>query len=446
MSLIGATLTLVVSFGKFGIQHSALRFYSEINSGKSEFSLDDYFSTTITFSILVGSICIFFWILVLMFMPEIFGESRVVVSSLFIASFLILIRILYSAIINIYRAKEFSGLVSTYSVFLKYGTLGCIFLLLFLWQKNLMSVYAGTVIWEVIILIFISVHLFKHFRQHIHFSINPALLKVMLFYGVPMLGTELAYGLLDTGDRYIIQYLLGASQLGEYAAAYNLCTIIDGVIALSVTMAIRPMYLRIWEEEGEKKTREFVEMSIRYYCLAAIPIVFGLTAISDDLIGLLASEKYLAGTVIIPYVMLGFAIFGSSFIIAAGLIIHKQSMKLMGFVVVAVVLNILLNFILIPWFGIEGAAMATLFSFSALTAMMYIYSAKRLYIGIPVKKIAIYCGLSGIMYLTIIQISTGNSFYNLIAKISLGIVLYALTIFIVERDIRDMTLNLIRKN
>ena len=440
MSLIGATLTLAASFGKFGIQHSALRFYSEIKSGNSSFNLKQYFSTIITFSILAGSVCTLLWVAVLLFFPDRFYESGTVLPSLFIASSLIFIRILYSAITNIYRAKEFSGIVSTYSVILKYGTLTCIFLLLFLWQKNLMSIYAGTVIWEMILLILISIHLFKRFSEYIGFSINLRLLKTMLLYGVPMLGTELAYGLLNTGDRYIIQYLMGSDKLGEYAAAYNLCNIINGVIALSVAMAVRPMYLRIWAEEGEEKTQNFIEMSIRYYCLAAIPIVFGLTAIADDLIRLLASEKYLSGSVVVPYVMLGFAIYGSSVIIAAGIYIYKQSINLMVFVIGTVVLNIALNFALIPFFKLEGAAMATLISFSALTAMMYIYSVKYLYIKIPAKKISIYCVASMIMYFVITQISLGSNLYNLLSKVMVGIALYAIIIFIVERDIRNMVL------
>ncbi|HBA34554.1 MAG TPA: polysaccharide biosynthesis protein, partial [Gammaproteobacteria bacterium] len=50
MSLIGATLTLVISFGKLGVQHSAIRFYSEINANKSPFNLTQFFSTVLTFS------------------------------------------------------------------------------------------------------------------------------------------------------------------------------------------------------------------------------------------------------------------------------------------------------------------------------------------------------------------------------------------------------------
>ncbi len=439
MSLIGATLTLVISFGKLGVQHSAIRFYSEINANKSPFNLTQFFSTVLTFSACAGAVFTGLWLLGLVFLPEHHYEGTVV-PALFIASVLVFVRIFYSSILNIYRAKELSGLVSAHSVSIKYGGLMCMCLLLFYWQQDLRSVYGGMVIWELLTLVLIGYHLFKHFGEHIRFSVDPALLKTMLMYGIPMLGTELAYGLLNTGDRYIIQLLIGSDDLGRYAAAYNLCNIINGVIALSVAMAVRPMYLRLWAEEGKERTRQFIEMSTKYYWMASMPIVFGLSAISEDLISLLASSKYVEGAVIVPYVMSGFAIYGSAVIIAAGIFIYKQSMKLMIFVLASVLLNVSLNFALIPLFGIKGAAIATLVSFSALTAVMYFYASRLLFIRLPLLKIMQYTLAALVMYIGIMQFHYESYLYNLLFKITAGAAIYAAIIFLTERDIRYIVL------
>src|SRR5262245_54345156 len=47
MNLIAATLTIAVAFGKVGIQHSIIRYHSEISAGKRAFTLDQLYSTTV---------------------------------------------------------------------------------------------------------------------------------------------------------------------------------------------------------------------------------------------------------------------------------------------------------------------------------------------------------------------------------------------------------------
>ena len=44
MNLVGATLTIAVAIGKFGVQHSILRYQSEIEAGKSPYTLAQLYS------------------------------------------------------------------------------------------------------------------------------------------------------------------------------------------------------------------------------------------------------------------------------------------------------------------------------------------------------------------------------------------------------------------
>jgi O-antigen/teichoic acid export membrane protein len=46
MNLISATLTVSVALGKFGVQHSIIRYRSEITAGKGKFSTAQLYSTT----------------------------------------------------------------------------------------------------------------------------------------------------------------------------------------------------------------------------------------------------------------------------------------------------------------------------------------------------------------------------------------------------------------
>ena len=189
---------------------------------------------------------------------------------------------------------------------------------------------------------------------------SSSLLKAMVLYGIPMVGYEVAGILLNIGDRYFIQWIRGAEDLGIYSAVYNLSEYVSTIIISSVSTAILPMYLRIWAEEGKESTSRFILNSLHYYLLVTLPIIAGVSTIGPELVTLLASKKYATGASIIPYLISGMVIDGTTVMFAAGLFIRKRSMSLMYIVATSAVVNVILNLLLIPSYGITGAAIATL--------------------------------------------------------------------------------------
>jgi len=131
---------------------------------------------------------------------------------------------------------------------------------------------------------------------------------------------------LASGDRFVIQHLLGEEAVGIYSAAFNLCEYIQLVLLASVGQAIVPMYMRLWEEKGESEVRRFVQDSLYYYIMLGAAVVAGLAAVSVELLIVLASEKYRAGASVMPYVIAGMVVGGASSMIGAGLNIHKQTL------------------------------------------------------------------------------------------------------------------------
>ena len=91
---------------------------------------------------------------------------------------------------------------------------------------------------------------------------SSSLLKTMVFFGLPMLGYEMAGIVLNIGDRYLIQWIRGAEDLGIYSAVYNLCEYVSTIIISSVSSAVLPMYLRIWAEQGKEATSRFIVDSL----------------------------------------------------------------------------------------------------------------------------------------------------------------------------------------
>ncbi len=437
LSLVGATLTLLVALGKLGLQNPIIRFYSDAESNRDGWNLDKYYSTIILGMVVIGVVITVAWLVLVYFVSDnILGDEQL--RFLFIlTSALVLIRVMDSAFSNIYRAKQKSKLLSTYRVYRRYATLLLVVITLFYISNSLFGLYIATIFVELISVFILGFMLLKH-QSITTNSFSPFLLKQMLIFGIPLVGHELAWVLHNTGDRYLIQWMMGSEQLGSYAAAYNLSDYVRVIVIMSLYQALPPIYLKIWSDEGEKATRHFIEKSLHFYIMVALPIVAGVSVVGPTLLTILATEKFSSGAVIIPYVIAGMVINGSAVMFGAGLYIHKQTKILMVLMLVSAVFNVLLNMVLIPRYGIEGAAIATLISYTGFAISNKIVSSRKFYIAIPWVTVIKFGLVSIIMYLLLIQIDIYNSFITLMMQIFSGAIFYAIMAIFLDATARDI--------
>lgn len=437
LSLIAATLTVLVAIGKLGMQHSAVRFYSQAKSNSAQWGLPHYYTTMIVGMGSTGLIITLIWLFISYVIPVTWWNDHRLHVLFMLTSILILLRVFDSTFSNILRAQERSGILSIYAVVKRYVTLAMILGTLFFINKNIEGLYHATIVAELFALMGLSLIMLRSLElSFANFSLP--LLKAMLWFGIPMIGYEVAAIILSVGDRYVIQFFLGSEQLGAYSAAYNLCEYVQGIIIASLATAALPMYLRIWEESGEQATIDFINQSLHYYMLVGLPVVGGLCAVGSDLLTLLASEKYITGASIIPYVISGMIIDGAMILFGAGLYIRKQSLVMMLLVAAAAAVNIILNIILVPVYGIQGAAMATLVSFLVLALLTSTTASKVLRISFPWTSAAKFSVFSLCMYLVLDQIKANDQLSSLIIEVCVGALFYTLLVALFDTQARQV--------
>ncbi len=444
LSLIGVTLTLLVAIGKSGLQNPIIRFYTDAESEKDGWNLNGYYSTIIYGMVVFGIIITLVWLLIVYSIPAIFWNDEKLRFLFMVTSLLVLIRVMDSAFSNIFRARQKSRLLSTYRVFRRYATLTLVIITIFYISNSLLGLYIATIVVEFIAVIILGYMLLRNRKLMVN-SFSPFLLKQMLIFGIPLVGHELAWVLHNTGDRYLIQWMLGSEPLGAYAAAYNLSDYVRIIVIMSLYQALPPLYLKIWADEGEAATRKFIEKSLHFYILVALPIIAGLSVVGPTLLTILATDKFASGSVIIPYVIAGMVINGSAVMFGAGLYIHKQTKILMVLMLISAVFNILLNVILIPKYGIEGAAIATLISYTGFAISNKIVSSRKFHISIPWLTVSKFSAVSLLMYLMLVQISVINPIITLLVQIVVGIIFYSVMALLLDKTAKDIAKKVISK-
>lgn len=441
-SLTITTVALIVAFSKLGIQNSLVRFYSNHKSNNSKRSISQLYST-IFFSILfIGGLSSLLFFLTLKFINNrIIEENSKIILSL--ASILIVFYCVTQIFNEFFRVEQKPKINILFNISSKYGSIFFSVVFYLYLGRVLYNMVLGIVIWEGILFIFVC-YIFLRLRNIYLTSFSWKLFKDCLKYGFPLIGSELSFLILQFGDRYLIQYYMGSNSLGIYSAGYSMATYAAELLTLPVKTAIMPIYMNVYFNQGEEELKYFLGKSFKYFFLIAIPVTFGFNVVSSDLILLLASKKYLQSTIVIPYIITGLVIYGTWCFFGAGLFIHKKTYKIMVLMVTSCILNIGLNFILIPRYGIIGAAIATLFAYIYYIILLIIFSFRKIQFKIYYKNILKYliCGI--VMYAVISNIFISNQLIEMFTKIIVGTIIYSSLVIMIDKEIKHNLLRIIK--
>jgi O-antigen/teichoic acid export membrane protein len=200
-------------------------------------------------------------------------------------------------------------------------------------------------------------------------------LRRMLAYGLPLVPSALAAWALALVDRIILARLGSLSEVGQYAIANRLAFLL--MIGMSAfTFALTPFLLATYSKNPEQEKAGRAR-TLTYLTFILSFVGLGLTLFAKEAIEVVApkfDDAYLA----VGPLALGTAAYGISTLLTTGLAIARKTARLAALSVACAVVNIGLNFALIPPFGIVGAALATAAGYAALAASFY-WASQRAY-------------------------------------------------------------------
>ncbi len=424
MSLISNTVLIVTAVAKAGLQNSIVRFHDEYARGEQKERYESYLASLLLGGLSLAMVIAAVWALGTMVVDNLIDAHEMTFALLLVSSGMVFLRSAESLLLGFLRAEQETLALNSYRVLVRYLLLGTMVLFLFAISKSLMSFYVSQV---VAMLLGLSALAWWRFRQHWprFRAFSREIFQPALHYGFPLIGFELVSMLLNYVDRYCLQYYLGASDVGLYSAAYNLSDYVKDVVVMPLASAVTPIYMRLWATKGQDATRKFLQNALRTYTLFAIPLVLGFAADGKTLLHLIASEKFSEGQVIVPWLIAALMVNGAVPILAASLYIQKRTNLLVAFLGITTVLNLIGNLILIPRYGILGAAIAKLFSYILLVTLVTVPTYRFLRFKMPWREMAKYALMGLIMYAAISFITVKNPFLELATDLGLGLVIYA---------------------
>lgn len=223
-------------------------------------------------------------------------------------------------------------------------------------EKYLGRIYAG-VIASVLIGIVVYINMMR--KGKVFISLKHW--KFCLPIALPLIVHNLSHMILTQSDRVMIQKYTTDSIVGLYNMSYNIGMIVN-IILMSINSAWVAWYFDAQRDKLDKEIKEKAKIYIIVFT-----IFTGLfTLASPEMMKFLASKVFWPGIGIIPMVVLAYYFV---FLYTFGVnyeFYRKKSTLISTGTMLAAIVNIVINFLLIPKIGGLGAAIATTISYALL--------------------------------------------------------------------------------
>jgi O-antigen/teichoic acid export membrane protein len=189
--------------------------------------------------------------------------------------------------------------------------------------------------------------------------------RVLLFqalaFGIPLVPHAIAQWLLQVSDRLLLTHYVAPDAVGVYYLGYSVAAV-AGLGALGVAKAIGPVVttdLKAGTDVRVIRLGTYAFTVLTWFCLL-------LASVGATVLAFLVPARFDGAIDIVPIVCLAYIAFGAYTIVAQGIWFSMRTWLVPVVTLAAAAVNIGLNLIFIPRFGITGAAWDTVAGFTAL--------------------------------------------------------------------------------
>jgi O-antigen/teichoic acid export membrane protein len=220
-------------------------------------------------------------------------------------------------------------------------------------------------------------------KEKVFFS--PEVVSSMLRFGVVMIPGTIAMLILQASDRYMLTYLSANTlyDVGIYAAGYRIGMIMHFLVTLT-SLVYFPYAMKMAKEP---QAQEINRNMFKYYIICGA--VFGAIIISysQEIFHFIMDAEYLASYKIVFAGVISSFLYGIFNIININFYARKKAGNITLAVLLGSILNIVLNFVLIPKYGIYGAGIASITAYLTIVIFNYSVAAHLYKIKYPVYLI-----------------------------------------------------------
>ncbi len=244
------------------------------------------------------------------------------------------------------RAGEFSALTLARSV----STLVLRIVLVIGFTMGVM----GVVVADVAVTAAVMLLMLRWFAPLLRPLFSRAILRTSLAFGLPRIPHGFALQVMSVGDRFVMARYLPIQDIGVYSMGVSF-GLIEKIALGAFEYAWAPFYYATAREPGAPQ----VFAAVTTYGVAVLALMTaGLSAIAADLLNVVTAGQYVEAAGVVTWTAVGVFFYGVYLLTSIGLNITSHTQYYPVSTALGAGVNIGLNFLWIPRYGIIGAAWA----------------------------------------------------------------------------------------
>lgn len=259
---------------------------------------------------------------------------------------------------------------------------------------------------------------------------NLKTLKLVLKTALPFAIITLMGSIMANTDIYMLGIWKTPEDIGMYSVAqrfYQFILIIPSMIA----SAILPLMSRLANNDNDK-FRIVLEKTILVFMIIGIPIAFGGLVLADQIMPLVFGPIYINAIPVLQIFMIMLLTSFPLILLINTTLVYNEQKKLVLANIFGVLMNVILNYLLIPKFGITGAALATLVSSATVTFIVWVKIKKINHFEILPSFKNIFLP---VMAMTLATLALKYLGIHVLLNITISALIYLAVIFLKEKSL-----------
>jgi O-antigen/teichoic acid export membrane protein len=255
---------------------------------------------------------------------------------------------------------------------------------------------AGGVLWSAI-LVNVVMAVAVQFVLLKGFGFHPDLRRLapILRYGFPLVPFTIFEIVMHDGNKFILQWFCSQADVGVFSIAYKL--------GLAIFYFFSLPFERIWtvyvfDLARKPEGRQVWARVFTYFMLGVTAASLGVSLFIPEIVQVMARKPaYWGAARLVPVIVLAHLFYASTRVFNGGLLVTGKTEIISAFTAIGFGVSVLVNLVLIRFFGLMGAAVATLVTYVVMACMSYAVNQRAFPIAYEWKRVVVplllACGL-----------------------------------------------------
>ena len=222
----------------------------------------------------------------------------------------------------------------------------------------------------------VMISLFSALKKHQKIPFEALSSKQMIQFSSPMMLSSLMLFLLNWTDVFMLGAMVSDAQLGIYNLAYKLASL-GMLVIISMNVVLAPKIAELYKLNNITELHKTIKNATRVVILLTLPVIVLMLVFSDFILGIFG-DSFIQGKM--AFIIITVGVFCNVITGNVDQILNMTNNQkvLRNSTIFGFVLNLILNYFLIPKYGIVGAAIASLFTNVIFNITCLFFIKKRL--------------------------------------------------------------------